>query len=240
MQILHSSTASTFQKSKEFLYLIWINLTVTIKEIIEFVFIAVRYYSNWTFCKVDCALGWLYLFDNPFAISKKFMQEKGAEQIYVYGETPLTTWETIAKHCKISEKDTLIELGCGRGRVCFWSRLFLGCKVVGIEQIAPFVERAQAVAQRFKISNIEFRCEDFLKSNLSGATVIYIYGSCMQDQEIENLAKKISSLPMGTKVISVSYPLSDYSNSFELMNSFPAQFTWGTGDVYLQVVNKGS
>ncbi len=238
MQFPNSSATSTLQKSKEFFYLVWINLAVSVREFIEFWFIAFRYYTNFTFCKVDCALRWLYLFDNPFAISKNYMQNKGADQIYVYGETPLTTWEKIAKNCRISEHDTLVELGCGRGRLCFWSRLFIGCKVVGIEQIPQFVERAQCVADRFKLSGIEFRYEDFLKSNLSGATVIYLYGSCMDDAEVTKLAQAISRLPIGTKVISVSYPLTDYSNSFELMNSFPAHFTWGMGDVFVQVVKK--
>lgn len=227
----------SFHKIKEFLFLLGLNLWVSLKEFFAFFVIAYRYYGNWKFCKIDFKLRLLYLFNNGFAISKKYMQEKQAEQIYVYGETPLPTWEQIAKSCQISAKDTLIELGCGRGRVCFWSHCFLGCKVIGLEQIPVFVTQAQSIVKEFELAQISFEQEDFLKADLSQGTVLYLYGSCMEDADISKLAKVCSKLASGTKIITVSFNLDDYlSGKFEIMKCFPAQFTWGTGDVFLQVV----
>ncbi len=39
-------------------------------------------------------------------------------------------------------------------------------------------------------------------------------------------------------LITVSYPLTDYTEKplFELIRSFPAKFTWGEAEVYLQAL----
>ncbi len=40
--------------------------------------------------------------------------------------------DVIARECGIQKEDVVFELGCGRGRTCFWLNTFIGCKVVGI------------------------------------------------------------------------------------------------------------
>jgi SAM-dependent methyltransferase len=232
-------TASSWNL-REIFSLLFLNLTVQVRSIIDFFKTAFRYYSNFQFMKVDLSLLLMYFFYSPYAISKRFLTQKGEEDVYAYGETPLTTMDLIAQECCIKKEDVFYELGCGRGRVCFWMHSFVGCQIVGIEFVPEFVKYANKIKDKLNLDHIEFRLEDMLKADYSEATVCYLYGTCLSDESIESLIQKFVSLPAGTKIITVSYPLSDYvgGESFEVMKRFSAPFTWGKGDVFLNVVKK--
>ncbi len=237
----HSIEKSEHMSIREFLVLLWINFVVCLRNIIEFIKVACRYYGNLSFLKADIALRLMYLFHNPYSISKRFLMHKGDKDIYAYGETPLTTLELIARASGIGPKDCVYELGAGRGRGCFWLHSIIGCKVVGIEYVPEFVERANRIKNKLGVKGIEFRLADICDSNFTGATVCYLYGTCLEDKAIKALAAKFSRLPVGTKIITVSYPLTDYTDKpcFEVMKYFTATFTWGEADVYVQVVKEG-
>ncbi|WP_068466583.1 SAM-dependent methyltransferase [Candidatus Protochlamydia phocaeensis] len=224
-------------KWKSAIELVWINLKVSLNSFVEYVRVVFNYYSDPLFCKVDSALVFPYLFHNPFAVSKQFLQQKGADNVYTYGETPLTTLDLIARRCHLSLSDTVFELGCGRGRTCFWLNRFIGCQVVGVDYVPAFIERAQAVQAKWRVKGVEFRLENILATDFTGATVIYLYGTCYSASFISLLARRLESLPKGAKVISISYPLTDYQTKplFEVVSSFSAPFTWGAAEVYLQI-----
>lgn len=228
---------STRGKVKEYIVLSWVNVTAQWKIFWDFLKVTGRFYRRFDYAKVDGSLLLTYLFDNPFTISKRFLMKRGAKDVYAYGETPLTTMEHIASACRLKPSDTIFELGCGRGRTCFWMREFIGCDVVGIEYIPEFVERANRIVHKLRLDRIDFRNEDLLEADFSGATVFYLYGTCYEDDFIKQLIEKFKHSPSGTKIISVSYPLTDYTDEplFEVMKRFPAQFTWGEADVYLNV-----
>lgn len=222
---------------KEYLELTWLNFKVSIKNFFEFLKVASHYYSNKSFAKIDLFLLISYLFQNPFTISKRFLQKKGESNIYAYGETPLTTLENISKECRITASDVVYELGCGRGRTCFWLNSFIGCHVVGIEYISEFVERANEVKAKFQVDDVEFRKEDMFKTDLSKATVLYLYGTCLEEPQIQQIIENCKKMAPGSKIITISYPLTDYTKEplFEVMKRFEASFPWGVTDVYLHV-----
>lgn len=221
----------------EYLTLLGLNLVVKIRNTKEFFRVMYRYYRHFSFAKVDISLLLMYLFDNPFSISRRYFIHRSNSEEYTYGETPLTTLDKIAKEARLTSTDTVFELGCGRGRTCFWLKNFIGCYVVGVELVPDFIIRAKRIQRRLKVEGIEFRQEDFLKTDLKNASVIYLYGSCLEDQTIKNLIERFKTLTPGTRLVTVSYALSDYTHEplFETMKRFPAQFTWGEGDVYIQI-----
>lgn len=233
--------ASTVKASsgtlKEFFELLWINFVVQCKSLKEFIRVVFRYYSNIDFCKIDLLLLLTYLFNSPFIISKKFLKNTGQSDIYAYGETPLTTFDFILTNCQVQENDVLFELGCGRGRTCFWANAFKKCRVIGIDYIPEFISKANDLKNGFQVKNIEFRKQDFLQADFTNATIIYLYGTSLDEYSIKKLLSKFHSLPSGTKIITISYALSEYSTStnYEVMKRFTAQFPWGEADVYLQI-----
>jgi SAM-dependent methyltransferase len=195
-----------------------------------------RYYrSAASFVWLDVLLALHYLFRNPHRISKAFLMKKGAKNIYAFGETPLTTLDTIARECRILSDDLVYELGCGSGRTCFWLRTFVKCQVVGVDYLPAFISKANRVKKWARLSKIHFLQEDMLTVDLKGASVIYLYGTCLEDAVIERLLYRFEELKRGTKVITVSYPLTDYNNAyFKLEKSFSARFPWGKADIFLQ------
>jgi SAM-dependent methyltransferase len=222
----------------EFFELLWINFTVLCRNIVEFFKVACRYYGYPSFLKADMALRLMYFFHNPYRISKRFLMKRGEKEVHAYGETPLTSLETIVKECGIGPKDCVYELGCGRGRTCFWLNGVVGCKVVGIEHVPEFVDRAERIRNRLGLDGIEFKLGDMAKQDYSGATAIYLYGTCLDDATIRILCSRFAKLKRGTKIITVSYALSEYCElpSFQVMKRFTVPFTWGEGDVFLQIV----
>ncbi|MCE5295004.1 MAG: methyltransferase domain-containing protein [Chlamydiales bacterium] len=188
-----------------------------------------RYWTNPKFALIDSTLLLSYFFKSPYSIGR---EHNDAEP---YGETPLATLDQIIKHCPIKPDDTVIELGSGRGRTCFWLSVYKGYKTIGIEYIPAFVLRAQKFAKFFGVSNVEFRLGDMLEADLSDADWIYLFGTALPDESIIRLCKKLEILKPGTKIITVSYPLTAYSQcpKFEVTQSFDAEFSWGTTQVYI-------
>ncbi len=160
--------------------------------------------------------------------------------IFTYGETPLTTWDLILKKINIKKKDVLIELGCGRGRLSFWSCYFIKCKIISFEQIYSFCKIANFFKKFFKLKNINFFHANFFHANLSIATVIYFYSIDFHDDDILKMANVFKKLNSSTQIITISFPLTEYlKNDFYVKKSFEVKFPWGKSMAYVQVpVNK--
>ena len=202
----------------------------------EWLRVVLRYYWRMpTFFFIDLLLATQYLFKSPHRISKAFLSERGEANVYQFGETPLTTLDAIARACHILSHDVVYELGCGSGRTCFWLRTFVKCRVTGIDYLPAFIQKARFVKKKRYLNQIDFRQEDMLSVDFSDATVIYLYGTCLEDALIEKLTLHLSCLKPGSRVITVSYPLTDYCHGslFKLIKSFPARFPWGMATVYL-------
>ena len=75
-----------------------------------------------------------------------------------------------------------------------------------------------------------------LKSDLTKASVIYLYGTCLKDEAISTLLFSFKELKKGTKVVTVSYPLSDYTDAFVLKKKFIASYPWGKTEVFIQIL----
>jgi hypothetical protein len=225
---------------KEFFSLIGLKCVVVWRNGIEYLKVIWKYYRNPTFAKADLILLSQYLWSNPFRISRRFLMQKGLDA--PYGETPLTTTEQIAHEAGITSSDVVYELGSGRGRAAIWLQTFMGCELVGIEMIPTFVSRAQKVVASCHLPKLSFRLEDMLTVDLTRATVVYLYGTCLTDQEIHQLIGNLQQLPSGARVITVSYTLTDYLDKenflFQDCKSFPASFNWGTTDIY--ILKRGS
>jgi SAM-dependent methyltransferase len=222
---------------KEYLTLLSVNLVVKVKNLREYVKVIYRYYRKLSYAVVDSSLLLMYLFDNPFTVSRRYFSCRSDSEEYIYGETPLTTLEIISKEARIHSQDLVIELGCGRGRTCFWLQKFTGCRVVGLDMVPDFILRAKRIQHKLKITHLEFKQENFLLADLTKASVIYLYGTCLEDQTIKRLIEQLKQLAPGTRIITISYPLTDYTEEpiFEIMKRFSAPFTWGKADVYIQI-----
>lgn len=144
----------------------------------------------------------------------------------MYGETPFSVWETIAKAIDLKESDHFFDLGCGRGRLCFWSSLIFGCRSTGVDWVPKFISRASFFARRFRFSSVRFFCNSLSGVSLKEATVVYLYTYHPEEDQID-----FSELPEGARVITVSEPLR--RQGFIVERELSVEYSWGVADVYL-------
>ncbi len=184
-----------------------------------------HYYKSPKFALIDLAFGLIALLINPYRTCRRFLRKIGEENVYAYGETPYTTYEKLVKECGIGLNDTWMELGAGRGKGCFWLAHFVGCKVIGIEQVPKFVWIAKALRLLFQVKQLEFEKGDIGKADLSRATVVYLYG-LWPEIKIEK----------GIRVITTGEPL----EGLRIIKSFWIRFPWGRTTAYFQEKNERS
>ena len=183
----------------------------------------------------DLLLGLFYIFINPFQVSKRYLVRRGEKDFHVYGETPLTSFARIAKACKISASDRVLDLGCGRGRLCFWLSSFFKCEVTGIERISLFTFFASFVAKIRGRRALKFFKKDIFAIDLSPFSVIYIYGSNFSNEQITLLIEKLQQVCPACRIITVSYSLSLYRpDAFKTLMAVPIAFPWGKTVAYIQ------
>ena len=193
------------------------------------------FYTNTLFKQVDFLLQKVYRFKNPYSICKKFMQKQRKNNIHVYGETPLSILHEALILAQIDKKDCFVDLGCGRGRLALFVASYYGVKSIGIDYIASFIEKANKLSSALSISSY-FICQDFLHYPLpKEGTLFYFYSLCYEEQEIKRFMQELESLSPGTRVITVSFPLSDYSCAFSILTSFERSYPFGKTMIYINI-----
>ena len=177
----------------------------------------------------DRALKKAYQLKNPYQICRKYLQTQGAANIHAYGETPLTTMDRIVQAFGITEKDTVVELGAGRGRTSLFLAEYVGCKVIAVEQVPAFCE----ILREIDSPNLKVVEGDFFTADLTGATVIFLYGSMLSEVEIARLKESFKKIETSVKIITVSYPIDEAF--FAIEGAFP----WGKTEIYMsELANK--
>jgi hypothetical protein len=190
------------------------------------------------FLPFERALDRVYRFHNPFHICKEYLKQRGEQDLNAYGETPLPVLARIAQECHLNSKDVFFDLGCGRGRGSMFLSHLTGCQVIGIDWVPFFIQNAQNItASIFPRLLADFRCVEMQSVDLSGATIIFLYGTCLSDEVIADLISRFERLSSQTRIITVSYPLSDYSSRFYILKQFTSIFPWGEGEIYVNLLN---
>jgi hypothetical protein len=191
----------------------------------------IRYWRSPRYILADSCLLLSYFLKSPYTIAKEFEEAP-------YGETPLSELEKMVRFACVTKEDIVYEMGAGRGRGCFWLSEKIGCRVVGIEHNPVFVQRAICIARWFSYTNIQFRCEDMLLAKCADATLLYLYGTCLTDEEIIQFVKNCKALRPGTKILTISYSLEEYDkeHKIELIGVIKVTFPWGQTDAYLHQI----
>lgn len=80
---------------------------------------------------------------------------------YPYEPTPYSVLERLATESEIGKKNTLLDYGCGKGRVGFYLAYQTKCKVIGIEYNSRIFERAmQNKGSAVSGNKVDFICAD--------------------------------------------------------------------------------
>ena len=193
------------------------------------------FYKNPLFKKTDQALKKIYRFKNPYRISKKFMEEREERSVHTYGETPLSVFNAIFRLCDLKKEDRFLDLGAGRGRGVFFASTFFGCLAEGVDFVPDFYNKAVSITKTLTNPPL-FYLQDMLSFDLDHANVIYFYALCMEEPLFLSMISRLESVKKGTRVVTTSFPLSDYSEKFSLVSSQEVSYPWGKTTLYLNTI----
>jgi predicted RNA methylase len=105
----------------------------------------------------------------------------------------------------LDEDDVLIDVGSGDGRTVLIGSKVFGCKSIGIERDRNLVRLSRQAVLRNGVWDLaEIRHEDALKSDLSEATVVYLYH---QEPFLRKLRSQLDGLKEGTNILCLNHPL---------------------------------
>ena len=116
---------------------------------------------------------------------------------------------------QVTEKDTVVDLGCGDGRIPIEAARRYGARGVCID-IDPrrIAEARDNAAAAGVIERIEFREGDAMKTSLAGATVVTLFLS--PDLNLALRPKLERELPPGTRVVSHWHRMGDWPPEREI------------------------
>jgi predicted RNA methylase len=105
----------------------------------------------------------------------------------------------------LDEDDVLIDVGSGDGRAVLIGSKIFGCRSIGIEKDRNLVRLSRQAILRNGVWDLaEIRHEDALKSDLSEATVVYLFH---QEPFLKRLRSQLEGLKEGTKILCLDHPL---------------------------------
>lgn len=188
----------------------------------EKIWVESHFYSCEPFRNADLALKKLYRFTNPYSLCRKVSND-------VYGETPLATFVEMFERGGLSCQDRFVDLGAGRGRGVIFAASVWGCVSLGIDLVPDFCHKANQAGSHLPVY---FLNEDFTTCNLPQGTFFYLYAITMEEPHLQKILEKLSSVPSGTKIVTVDFPLED---AFQLIDSWESVYPWGTATMYLQI-----
>lgn len=120
--------------------------------------------------------------------------------------TPIAVVERMLQMANLDKNDILYDLGCGDGRIVITAAERYGIRGVGIDIDPQRIKEANAAAKKAGVEKlVEFRLQDVMKVDFSGATVLALYLLEESNELLQPLFEKY--LKPGTYVVSHNYPI---------------------------------
>jgi hypothetical protein len=126
-----------------------------------------------------------------------------------YVPSPQSVVADMLRYAEVTDKDYLIDLGSGDGRIVRTAAKVFGARGFGVEIKDELVRKANEDAKNEGIGErVKFLKQDLFKTDLSPATVITMY---LLPDTVNLLKDKfLAELKPGTRIVSHDYPLTGW------------------------------
>ena len=126
-----------------------------------------------------------------------------------YVPSPQSVVADMLREAGVNDKDFLIDLGSGDGRIVLTAAKVFGARGFGVEIKDDLVKRAnEAASQEGVADRVKFMKADLFKTDISQATVITMY---LLPDTVNLLKDKfLAELRPGTRIVSHDYPLTGW------------------------------
>lgn len=126
-----------------------------------------------------------------------------------YVPTPQHVVERMLKMAAVSERDFIIDLGSGDGRIVITAAREFGARGFGVDISEPLVDTATAAAHRERVADrVRFVRQDAFKTDIREATVLTLY--LLPNILLDLRPKLLAELKPGTRIVSHDYNLGDW------------------------------
>jgi hypothetical protein len=150
-----------------------------------------------------------------FAVLLNFVFHAKAEDVKPvkdagpYVPSPQSVVADMLRHADVTDKDFLIDLGSGDGRIVLTAAKVFGARGFGVEIKDDLVKRSNEAAQKEGLADrVKFMKQDLFKTDMSEATVITMY---LLPDTVNLLKDKfLNELRPGTRIVSHDYPLTGW------------------------------
>lgn len=185
----------------------------------------------------------LFIFNQIFANVNGFQLSKISRQTndaleYTYGEISFIPFIALLSQTDINKNTVFYDLGSGVGKaVLACSMVFKVKKSIGIELFTNLYECAEK--QKIKLKSypeytnlqIEFINDNFLKSDFSDATLIFINSAAFIGETWDKLNNKLENLQTPLTVISISKKIN--AKKFKMLKTTYIEMSWGVAMAYI-------
>lgn len=150
-----------------------------------------------------------------------------------YFSTPPEIVDRMLALAAVTKDDVVYDLGCGDGRIPIAAAVKHGARGVGIDIVPARIEESKANAVAAGVADrVEFRLEDVMTADVSGASVVTLY--LLSSTNLKLRPRLMEQLEPGSRIV---------SHAFSMGPEWPAdkvdRFTTPSGDVvtlYLWIV----
>ena len=126
-----------------------------------------------------------------------------------YVPTPQRGVDAMLAMANVSDRDYVIDLGSGDGRIVITAAQKFGARGKGYDIDGELVERSTASAAKLKLADrVRFEKRDVLQADLKDATVITLY--LLPAMMLELRAKLMRELKPGTRIVSHDFDFGDW------------------------------
>jgi SAM-dependent methyltransferase len=114
--------------------------------------------------------------------------------------TPASLIDPLFELAQLRADDTLLDIGCGDGRLAIAAAQVVGCRAIGVEHDADLVERARRAASGAGVGDrVSIRHGDGRDADLSAVTVAFMF--LPMDVVVDVVADTLERLPVGARLI---------------------------------------
>jgi len=126
-----------------------------------------------------------------------------------YVPSPQSVVADMLRYAEVSDRDFLIDLGSGDGRIVLTAAKVFGARGFGVEIKDELVKRANEAARNEGLADrVKFIKQDLFKTDLSQASVVTMY---LLPDTVNLLKDKfLAELKPGTRIVSHDYPLTGW------------------------------
>lgn len=126
-----------------------------------------------------------------------------------YVPTPNQVVEAMLKLAKVTPNDTVIDLGCGDGRIVITAARTYGARGIGVDLNPERIAEAEANAKSAKVeSRVKFIQEDLFKADLREASVVTLY--LLPSVNARLKPRLLEQLKPGSRIVSHSFDMPDW------------------------------